>query len=72
MQGQEKTPYEKWFKYKPEIKHLRVFGIDAYLNVPKEKREKLQAKCTPLIFVGYEGESTNYRLWDNKSSKIHK
>lgn len=70
MQGKKKTPFEEWFNCKPQIKHLRVFGIDAYLNIPKEKRRKFQAKSTRLIFVGYEGESTNYRLWDKKSNKI--
>lgn len=35
------TAYEKWFKRKPEIKHMKIFGSDAYINVPKEKRKKL-------------------------------
>ena len=33
-QGEIMTPFEKWFSRKPGIKHLRVFGTAAYLNIP--------------------------------------
>ncbi|CAK9811716.1 Retrovirus-related Pol polyprotein from transposon TNT 1-94 [Anthophora quadrimaculata] len=70
-QGETMTPFEKWFSRKPEIKHLRVFGTDAYLNMPKEKRKKFDPKSKKMIIVGYNGESTNYRLWDKDSRKIY-
>lgn len=47
-----------------------MFGSTAYLNVPKEKRQKFDRKSKPVIFVGYDGESSNYRLWDETSQKI--
>ena len=62
-QGEIMTPFEKWFSRKPGIDHLRVFGTTAYLSTPKEKRKKFDAKSRQMIIVGYEGESTNYRLW---------
>ena len=31
------TPYEAWFGFKPQVKHLRVFGSICYALVPKEK-----------------------------------
>ena len=39
-----KTPFEKWFNRKPGIKHLRVFGTEAYINILKEKRKKFEPK----------------------------
>ena len=36
-----KTPQEVWTSKKPSLSHLRVFGCDAYVHVPKEKRIKL-------------------------------
>lgn len=52
-----KTPHEKWFQKKPEVKHLKTFGINAYMNIPKEKREnKFAPKSKKLLLVGYEGE----------------
>ncbi|CAK9796221.1 Retrovirus-related Pol polyprotein from transposon TNT 1-94 [Anthophora plagiata] len=68
--GETITPFEKWFKRKPVIKHLKVFGSAAYLNIPKEKRQKFYPKSKQVIFVGYDGESINYRLWDNDLNKI--
>lgn len=65
------TAYEKWFKCKPVIKHMRTFGSDAYKHVLKEKRKKMVQKSKKMIFVGYEGESTNYRLWDATTQKIY-
>ena len=36
------TPYEAWFGFKPQVKHLRVFGSVCYALVPNEKRNKLE------------------------------
>ena len=33
----DKTPQEVWTRKKPSLSHLRVFGCDAYVHVPKEK-----------------------------------
>ena len=35
----EKNPQYVWTSKKPSIKHLKVFGCDAYVNVPKEKKK---------------------------------
>ena len=36
---------------KPSIKHLKFFGCDAYVHVPKEKRRKLDNKAEKCIFI---------------------
>jgi hypothetical protein len=40
----DKTPHEVWTGKKPFLEHLRVFGYDAYVHVPKENRSKLDNK----------------------------
>lgn len=70
-QSNGKTAYESWFNCKPNVSHLRVFGSDAYLSIPKEKRTKFDEKSRKMIMVGYDGESQNYRLWDKESRKIY-
>ena len=40
----DKNPQEVWIGKKPSIKHLKFFGCDAYVHVPKEKRSKLDNK----------------------------
>ena len=64
------TPYEIWSRQKPSLGHTRIFGSDAYVHVPDEKRTKLEPKSQKLVFVGYDGNSTNYRLFDPTKKKI--
>lgn len=49
------TPYEAWFSHyrKPDVSHFHVFGISAYIHIPKTLRRKLAAKSKLLLFVGY-------------------
>ena len=51
---EDKTPQEVWTSKKPSLSHLRVFGCDAYVHVPKEKRTKLDSKFEKYIFIGYK------------------
>lgn len=48
---QEETsiPFEKFFSRKPEIKHLRVFGIDAYLKHQKKSVANLTRSSSMLV-----------------------
>jgi len=64
------TPYELWFGQKPTLNHVKVFGCEAFVHVPDQKRSKLDPKSHKLIFVGYDKNSTNYRLYDPESRKI--
>ena len=32
------TPYEQWTGRRPDLRHVRVFGSDAYAHVPKQRR----------------------------------
>jgi len=65
-----KTPFEMWTGRKPNLKHLKIFGSTAYAHVPKQLRKKLDDKAKKLILVGYQGESSNYRLYDPVSKKV--
>jgi hypothetical protein len=66
----DKTPEEVWSGEKPSVKHLRVFGSDAYFHVPRELRSKLDPKSKRCIFVGYSLTSKGYRVWDPIDNKI--
>eukprot|EP00253_Pinus_taeda_P018497 PITA_18497 len=63
---EDKTPQEVWTGKKPSFSHLRVFGCDAYVHVPKEKRTKLDSKSKKCIFIGIVKEtvdSEDGNLW---------
>jgi len=40
-----KTPYEIWYDFKPNIDHLKVFGSPCYVLKPEAKRRKLDQKA---------------------------
>ena len=50
---ENKTPFESFYGYKPEVSHLRIFGSKAFAHIPKEHRRKLDAKEIKCIFIGY-------------------
>jgi hypothetical protein len=58
------TPHEVWSGKKPSLQHLRVFGCDAYVHVPKENRSKLDYKAEKCIFIGYKDGVKGYKLWN--------
>lgn len=64
------TPFEKWTGSQPKLDHLRTFGCDAYEQVPAQFRTKWEAKADKRVFVGYEGEGPNYKLYNPTTGKI--
>jgi transposase InsO family protein len=68
------TPYEAWRGEKPDLSHLRVFGCRAYMHLDKTKRNKLQPRSIPVIFVGYATEAKAWLVYDpvaSGSKKTH-
>jgi hypothetical protein len=65
----DKTPHEVWSGKKPSLQHLRVFGCDAYVHVPKENRSKLDNKDEKCIFIGYKDGVKGYKLWNPETKK---
>ena len=58
----EMTPHEVWFGNKPSHSNIKVFGCDAFVHVPKEKRSKLDKKEVKCIFIGYKEGMKGYKL----------
>eukprot|EP00253_Pinus_taeda_P004576 PITA_04576 len=67
---EDKTPQEVWTGKKPSLSHLRVFGCDAYVHVPKEKRTKLDSKSEKCIFIRYKDGLKGYKLWNPVTRKF--
>ena len=65
-----KTPYEIWSDKKPDLSHVRVFGSTAYKYVPKQLTTKFDKRASKTIVVGYEDNSSNYRLYNCISRKV--
>jgi len=67
---EDKTPQEVWTGKKPSLSLLRVFGCDAYVHVPKEKRTKWDSKSKKCIFIGYKDGLKGYKIWNPVIRKV--
>ncbi|KAL1204528.1 Retrovirus-related Pol polyprotein from transposon TNT 1-94 [Cardamine amara subsp. amara] len=64
------SPYEVLNKTKPHINHLRVFGCVCFVLVPGDQRNKLDAKSTRSVFIGYSTTQKGYRCYDPSTKRI--
>uniref|UniRef100_A0AAG5DG86 Retrovirus-related Pol polyprotein from transposon TNT 1-94 n=1 Tax=Anopheles atroparvus TaxID=41427 RepID=A0AAG5DG86_ANOAO len=64
------SPFEKWYGRKPSYDHFRVFGCEAWAQIPKEKRGKLDPKAKRLRFIGYCKQQKAYRLVDTDTDRV--
>ncbi|EGI62701.1 Copia protein, partial [Acromyrmex echinatior] len=49
----KKTSYELWHGKEPSIEHLRAFGCDVFVHIPKPKRNKFDKKARKGQLIGY-------------------
>lgn len=68
LKGQ--APFEVMNKRKPVLGYLRVFGCVGYVNVPGEMRNKLEAKSTKAMFIGYSTNQKGYRCYDTNTRRV--
>ncbi|KAI5337864.1 hypothetical protein L3X38_017135 [Prunus dulcis] len=64
------TPFEKFSGRKPSVKHLRIFGSLCYINIPSQKRHKLEETGMKGVFLGYGICEKGYRVFNLETKKI--
>ena len=57
-----KSPYELWFKRKPNLHYLKIWGCRAVVKLTDPKRKTLGDKGVECIFIGYAHNSKAYRF----------
>lgn len=62
--GLDLTPEEIFTGKRPNLSHVRVFGTTAMVQIPKQKRKKLDAKAKRCMFVGYNTQTKGWRFFD--------
>lgn len=67
-----KTPYEVWSNREYSLHHLKIFGSECFVQIPKKKRDDKKFGKTSKrgIFVGYENITGNYRIWIPEEKRI--
>ena len=62
----ETTSYELWFRKKPKLSFLKIWGCDAY--VKRFHPDKLKTKSEKSVFIGYPKET----FWVHLLSQIRR
>lgn len=61
--GRSVTPWELFYRKRPDARQLRVFGCAAWVQIPAEKRSsKLDPVSEPGVLVGYQPGSKGWRV----------
>ncbi|KAL0342432.1 UNVERIFIED_CONTAM: hypothetical protein Scaly_1905800 [Sesamum calycinum] len=55
------TLYELWYKKKPNLNYLRIWGCRAVVRLPEPKKKNLGERDIDCIFIGYVEHSKAYR-----------
>ena len=66
-----KTPEEDFLGEKPEVNHLRIFGLPVYIHIPKKKRPKLNPFGRKGIFLGYNDTSKAFLIYFPRFKNIN-
>jgi len=72
LQDQSITPFEAWKGIKPDLSHLRIFGSECWVHVPKALRKKLDDHARKGVFVGYGDTRTTYRVAVNGRVAVYR
>jgi transposase InsO family protein len=65
------TPYQEWYHSVPNVSHLRIFGCQSHVHIQdKYRKNKLDPKVLPAIFLGYSTERKAWRFWTGKYGRI--
>ncbi|KAM1453548.1 hypothetical protein ACFXTO_003154 [Malus domestica] len=62
------TPYEIWHGRKPSLKHVKIWGCEAY--VKKLEATKLEARSVRCYFLGYPKETMGYEFYHPDDQKM--
>lgn len=66
----DRTPYEMWHGRRPDYSSIKVFGSQAWVQIPRVKRKKLDASAICMQFVGYASQQKGYRFWNENKKEI--
>ena len=70
--GHDMSPYQVWTGKKPLFANLKSFGCHAYVQVPKQKRSKFDARSKRCRFLGYSEHGKSYRFKDIEKRRVMK
>jgi transposase InsO family protein len=64
------TVFEAWFKKRPHLAHLRVFGCVGHVKPAGPHVKKLDDRSVKMVYFGVDEESKAHRMFDPVRRKI--
>lgn len=65
-----KSPYDKIFGEKPNLKYFKVFGSIFYVHILDVQKTKLGAKAKKCMFIGYDERKKSWKCMERETLKI--
>ncbi|KAA3476823.1 Retrovirus-related Pol polyprotein from transposon TNT 1-94 [Gossypium australe] len=59
----DQTPYKAWYGHKPSLNFLKIFCCLCFTHVPQIKRDKLDKKTLPGVFISYSTVVKAYKIF---------
>jgi hypothetical protein len=59
----DKTPFELWHRYKPNLSHLRLFGVICTSRILSNNLTKFTPRGETGRFLGYAKDAKGYLVW---------
>ena len=69
QKGIDRTPFEIWYDYKPNVCYFKVFGSKCYI-LEEERKGKFDVKGDKGIFLGYSCKSKTYKCLNLSTQKV--
>nr|GMD48452.1 Retrovirus-related Pol polyprotein from transposon TNT 1-94 [Ipomoea batatas] len=66
----DKTPFEAWYGYTPQVKNLKVFDCLCFTHVSQIKHDKLDKRAELDIFAGYSLKFNAYIVFQPDTRRI--
>lgn len=57
------TPFEFWHRHKPNLSHLRLFGVPCTVRIISNDLSKFQPRGEAGRFLGYAKDAKGYLIW---------
>lgn len=64
-----KTPYELWYGYTPNVSYFRIFGSRCYI-LKDDRNDKFDSKGDKEIFLGYSTKRKAYKCLTKATNKM--
>ena len=65
----DKTPYELWSRYRPNVSYLKVFGSKCYI-LKESRKGKFDSKGDEGLFFEYSSKSKAYKCLNFSTHKV--